>query len=155
MSSLECTVIEATGGGWADHQDAAWHFGRPARSRSAALEPDEAVEDEIECEFELGVVIAPAESAAVGDREGRLHDVGMAGAEFAGEAGGRLQLKVPGIVEESLGEPEKAWPAARSSWYLPSYPTGRGLWSSDRTAVVRRIPVQLDRLVSPEPDTHG
>ena len=35
----------------------------------------------IECELELRYVIAPAEGAAVGDRKGHLHDVGMAGAE--------------------------------------------------------------------------
>ena len=58
--------------------------------RSAALEPGEAVEDEIECELELGVVVAPAEGAAVGDREGHLHGVGMACAEFAREGSGRL-----------------------------------------------------------------
>jgi hypothetical protein len=39
------------------------------------LEPGEAVEDEIEGELEFGVVVAPAEGAAVGDREGHLHAV--------------------------------------------------------------------------------
>src|ERR1700692_1200146 len=82
--------------------------GAKAQSRSAALEPGEAVEDEVECELKLGVVVAPAEGAAVGDREGHLHDVGMAGAECAGEGGGRLRLEVAGIVEEGLREPEKA-----------------------------------------------
>jgi hypothetical protein len=72
------------------------------------VEPGEAVEDEVECELELGVVVAPAEGAAVGDREGHLHDVGMAGAERAGEGGGRLRLEVAGIVEQGLGEPEQA-----------------------------------------------
>src|ERR1700684_2135989 len=96
------------GGVAGPNHDAAWHFGRPARNRSAALEPGESVEDEIECEFEFGIVVAPAEGAAVGDREGHLHGVGMAGAEFAREGSGHLRLKVPGIVEESLGEPEKA-----------------------------------------------
>src|SRR3984957_6450397 len=74
---------------------------------SAALEPGEAVEDEVECELELGVVVAPAEGAAVGDRQGHLHDVRMAGAECAREGGGRLRLEVAGIVEEGLREPEK------------------------------------------------
>jgi hypothetical protein len=82
---IECAVADATGGGWADHHDAACRFGRPARNRSAAVEPGEAAEDEVECELELGVVVAPAEDAAVRDREGHLHDVGMAGAECAGE----------------------------------------------------------------------
>src|SRR5256885_8550904 len=102
-----CAVTGGTGSGWADHHDAACRFGRPARNPSAAVEPGEAVEDEVECELELGVVVAPAEGAAVGDREGHLHDVGMAGAECAREGGGRLRLEVAGIVEEGLGEPEQ------------------------------------------------
>jgi hypothetical protein len=36
---------------------------------SAALEPVEAVEDEVECERELGVLIAWSEGTTVGDRE--------------------------------------------------------------------------------------
>src|SRR3954449_3050665 len=78
-----------------------------AQSRLAAVEPGEAVEDEVECERELGVVVAPAEGTAVGDREGHLHDVGVAGAECAGEGGGSLRLEPAGIVEEGGREPEQ------------------------------------------------
>ena len=47
---------------------------------SAALEPVEAVEDEVERVRELGGVIAWSQGAVVGDREGHLHDVGMGSA---------------------------------------------------------------------------
>ena len=80
---------------------------REGPARSAVLHPGEAVEDEIECELELGVVIAAAEGAAVGDGEGHLYDVGVAGAECAGEGGGCLWFEVAGIVEQGLGEPEQ------------------------------------------------
>src|SRR5690349_13511322 len=75
---------------------------------SAALEPVEAVEDEVERELELEVVVAFAEGTVVGDGEGHLRDVGEGGAEFAGDGGGRLGVDVGGVVEKLLGEPEQA-----------------------------------------------
>src|SRR6516162_3905250 len=54
---------------------------------SAALEPGEAVEDEVERVRELGGAIACSQGAAVGDRQGHLHDVGVGSAELALELG--------------------------------------------------------------------
>jgi hypothetical protein len=50
-------------------------------SVSAALEPVEAVEYEVECALELAVVIAGAEGTVVGDRESHLRDVRERGGE--------------------------------------------------------------------------
>jgi hypothetical protein len=79
---------------------AASRFGAASRSgaRSAALEPVEAVEDEVERELELDVVIAAPKGASVGDREGHLRDVRKRGAKLAGDAGGRLRLEVSGKI---------------------------------------------------------
>jgi NADPH:quinone reductase-like Zn-dependent oxidoreductase len=71
------------------------------------VESVEAVEEEVERERELGFVIARSEGAAVGDREGHLDDIGMGRTELPLEFGGRRRIKVPGIVEEPLREPEQ------------------------------------------------
>jgi hypothetical protein len=62
---------------------------RLPRNRTAAWQPIEAVEKEIQRHHKLDVV-ARSEGTAVGDREGHLHDVGVAGAELVHEAGGRV-----------------------------------------------------------------
>src|SRR5215469_6240858 len=80
----------------------AHNFHHVVTRASAAVEPVEAVEDEVERERELGAVIAWSEGASVGDREGHLHGIRMGGTELAFELGGRTRIEVPGIVEERL-----------------------------------------------------
>jgi hypothetical protein len=78
---------------------------------SAALEPVEAVEDEVERERELGVLIAWSGGATMGDRKGHIHHIGMGGAELALESGGRTFI--PNSIG-STGRLSRAFPGARA-----------------------------------------